>query len=147
FRSGTGDDWMPPATPHPAFPGSPTELPLNSYTRCTHRNGAVRIVRHVVARERASVRALVVTHRRTRIRRHHIRVEADQTLPGCVRTAVAHAMPRMAGRTAKSRIDVLRMFREAGILHDIRQIVALRAHRVRTVHAEIRVRKHISDRP
>ena len=67
----------------------------------------------------------------------YVDVKIDESLPGNAPAAAAHSVGGMARGTRETIIDMARVLAEAGIREDLRQVVALRAERVRTVYAEI----------
>ena len=103
-------------------------------------------MRGIVTGQRAGVRSLVVGDRDSCIRSHDVRIEADQSLACRIGAAIPSSVPGVAGRATEPRLDVLGMLRKTRILQHIGKVVALRAHRIRTIRAEIRIRKQVGDR-
>ena len=108
------------------------------------RTGTVRVI---VTCKRAGIGAPVIGKRQRPVRGHDVHIEIDQPFTSCVRSTCSHAVRGMAHRTTKAVIDVSGMQRPAGIGFDlVLQIVTLATKRVRSIHAEVRIREQIRDR-
>lgn len=108
---------------------------------------AIRVVRGVVAGQRAGVRTLVVGDGRAPVRGNHVGIEADQALPGRIGTAASDTVRAVAGRATEPGIDVERVLGKTRVLHDVGEVVAFRAHRIRPIRAEVGIREQVRDRP
>ena len=103
-------------------------------------------MRRVVTSQRAGIRVAIESDRLAAIRGHDIEIEIDQSLAGRIGAIDSGPVGGVAGGATKSCIDVTGMLREASILHDVREIVALGAKRIGTVRAQVRRGKEIRDR-
>lgn len=123
----------------------PTHLLLQRGASSTDGHSPIRIVGGVVAGEGTGVRTLVVGDGNPSVGSHHVGIETDQTQHGSIRTAVANAVCRVAGRTTEAGTDMLRVLGEAGVLHDVREIVTLPTESIRTVRAQVRTPEQVGD--
>ena len=79
-------------------------------------------------------------------RRDDVDIKVDEPLSGDGGVIPAHAVSGVTDRTREAVVDVPGVLGEASVGEDLRQIVALRAHRVGTIHAEIGARIEIGDK-
>lgn len=79
------------------------------------------------------------------VRRDDVNVKIYEPIPGDIPVAAAHPVGAMARGTRKAIIDMPGVLGKARVAQNLRQVVALPAHRVGTVHAEIRAGIEISD--
>lgn len=74
-----------------------------------------------------------------------VRVKIDEPLAGDGSAGAAHAVGGVAGRAGETVVQMASMFAEAGICHDLTQVMALSAKGVRSVNAKVRAGKKIGD--
>ena len=99
----------------------------------------------LVTRQHASIRRAAVGDRRSSILGNHVDIKIDQPLATNIRVGASHAVRSVTYRTGEAGVDMALVLGETGICHDLAQIVAFAAHRVRPVHAEVGVREQIRD--
>lgn len=99
----------------------------------------------VVAGEAAGICGARVRNGHRAVRRDYIDIKIDEPCPGDVRVAATHSVSSMTDGTRESVIDMPGVLGKARVCDDLVQIVALRTHRVRTVHAEIGARIEIGN--
>ena len=85
------------------------------------------LVLMLMAGQAARISGVTVRDRRSAVRRDNIDVEVDHALAGNVPTGAAHSMRGVAGGAGEAIISVPRMLGEAGVRHDLRQVVTLLA--------------------
>lgn len=102
---------------------------------------AIRIMRGTMAGQRARVHGTIVGNRCGSILRHHTHVKIHQPLPADIRIDAPYAVRGVTYRTTETSIDMTLMLVEAGVRHDVTEVVTLAAHGVRPVHAEIGISK------
>ena len=115
---------------------------LPRLTRGRDSDGTIRIMRCVVTGQRTGVGGPVVGDGHS-IRGDHVDVKIHQPLAADIRVGACHAVRRVTYRTGEAGVDMVLVLGEAGVRHDIAQAVALAAHRIRPIHAEIGVWKQI----
>ncbi len=103
-------------------------------------------MRVVVASEAARICGTRIRNRTCSVWRDYVDVKIDEPFPGNVRIAATHSVGGMTRGTREAVIDVPGVLGEARVCDDLVQIVALRAHRVGTVHAEIGAGIEIGDK-
>ena len=121
----------------------------HSQRRCgsIHRYRAIGIVGGIMARQRAGVRRSRVGNGRCLILPDDSDIEIHEPLAGDGGVDCTHAMRSVADRAREAVLrNVEAVLRPAGIGHDVIQIVAFRAHRVRPLRADIGRRKRVRDR-
>ena len=79
------------------------------------------------------------------VRGHEVDIKIDESFPGDGCVGAIHSVGSMTSGAREAVIDMTGVLGEARIRDDLVQIVALRAHRVRTVHAEVGTRIEIGD--
>lgn len=77
--------------------------------------------------------------------RYQVEVKVREPLAGNAPASAAHSVGGMACGTGEAVINMPGVLGKAGVRNDLVQIVALRAHRIGTVHAKVRARKEIRD--
>ena len=106
-----------------------------------HQQGlhrAIGIVHGFVADQRACIGGAVVGDGHASVRSHNLQVEIDQPLAGDVSAPRSHAVRGMTGGTSEAGVDVAGVLSPTRILDDlVRQIMALAAHRIGAIDAEI----------
>ncbi len=104
------------------------------------RDRAIGIVRDFMADQCTSLGSAVVGNRHRTIRSDDIRVEVDKPVTADGSIPAPYSVRSVTSRARKTSIDVDGVPRPAGVLDNItRQIMALAAHAVRTIHRKIRV--------
>ena len=103
------------------------------------------LVRLLVAHETAGVGGPVVGDWVGSIHSHDVPVKVDEALASDRRARTSHSVCRVANGTRESIINVPRVLGETGVAENLREVVALGAHRIRTVHTQVRRRKDISN--
>src|SRR5271169_341656 len=98
-------------------------------------------MRCLVTDQRARVGRAVVGDGSASILGHHVDIKIDQALATDIRVGASHAVCSVTYRTGEASVDVALVVGEAGVRHDLGQIVAFAAHGVRSVGAEVGVRK------
>lgn len=99
-----------------------------------------------MAQQCASVGAAVIGDGSRTVLPNHVRIEIHHALSRNRRRRCAHAVGGVANRTTKTVLGRMKaVLREAGIGENLRQVVALRAHGIRTGHAGVGSRKEIGD--
>lgn len=99
----------------------------------------------LVADQCACVCSVIVGNWIRSIHSHNIGIKVDQPLPGNAGVDPSHAVGGVAGRARKAIIDMPGMLGETRVAYHAIQIVALRAHCVGAIHAEVRSRKQVAD--
>ena len=103
-------------------------------------------MRDFMAGECASVAAAVIGNWSAIVLPHHIDVKIYQPFARDTRRNRAHPVRRVADRTGEPILRyVIAMLQEAGVAYHVAQVMALRAHAVRSVQAEVWIRKCIGD--
>lgn len=87
--------------------------------RTGRRYGAIGIVRHLVADQRAGIRGAIVRNRHSSIRRDYICVKIHQAFSADASTVGTHSMRRVASGATDSGIDVIVVMIPAGVLDDL----------------------------
>ena len=124
------------------------DIKLSSLCACAmqsqrlHR--AIGIMHGPVAHQGATVRPAVVRDGHAAVRSYDFQVKIDQPLARDVPAARSHAVRAVARRAGEAGVDVARVLAPTRILDDVvRQIMALAAHRIGAIDAEIRRRVEI----
>ena len=117
----------------------------HNWTRTGSRDGAVWIVHGLVTYHHTSIGRTVVGNGRASILGNHVNIKIHQPLSRDIRGCCAHTVGSVAYRATEARVDMALMLGEGGVCHDIAQIVAFAAHRVRPANAEIGVGIKIRD--
>jgi len=112
----------------------------NRGARTDGANRTVGVVCSLMADENAGLGTPVVGDRHGTIRSNHSGIKIDQILATDIRIEASHPVCRVAGRAAKSAIDMQRVILPTGVLYDlIGQVVALAAERIRSHVTQVRV--------
>lgn len=96
-----------------------------------------------MAHQRARVCRSAIGNRFAGIWRNDAYVEIHQPFAANIAIHCAHPVRGVTDRTAEAIVDVTGMLAEAGVGQDLRQVMAFRAHRIRPIDTEIRIRKKI----
>ena len=103
---------------------------------------------YLMAGQGAGTSSAIVGNRHAIVRPNHVNVKIHQALSTHVRRIRSHAMSGVADRTGKPILRyVAVMLGPTGIGKNLMQIVTLSAHRVRAIHAQVRIGKSIRHRP
>ena len=105
----------------------------------------VPVVSNLVACQGTRVCAAVVSNGKAGVRGDHVDVEVHEPLAKGIGAARPNPMRSVTSRTTEAIVDVGGVLGKAGVLHDVRQVVALPAQRIGAVHTEVRVREKVAD--
>lgn len=100
----------------------------------------------LVAGQDARVAAAIVGNRGAVVLSHYVGVKVHEALPGNTRGNRAHSVRRMADRAGKTILrDVVAVLEKTGVCNHIAQAVALGAHAIRPIEAEVWIRKRVGN--
>src|SRR5208283_2953619 len=118
-------------------------------TRRRHPTYAsIGIVRYLMAGQRAGVASAIVGNRQAAVGTHHVDVEIYQPLARDVGRRRAYAVSSVTdGAREAVPSNVIVVIAPTGIGEDLRQVVALGAHGVRAVYAQVRIGEGVGDQP
>src|SRR5580658_1768808 len=105
------------------------------------RDAAILVVCSAVAGQRAGICGAVVGNGRGPILGNDADIKIHQPLAADIWVDASYAVRGVTYRTAEAGGDMALVLAEAGVRHDVAQVVALAAHCVRPVHAEVGISK------
>src|SRR5579883_1269475 len=116
--------------------------------RSIHGDAAIRVVRGIVAGQRASVCGMVIRNGRAVILADYVHIEINQPFAGYAGVHRSHTVRRVAHRAGESVVgNVPPVLRPTRVGNNVVQVVALRAHGVRSQRAQVWRRERVRDRP
>src|SRR5215469_4141991 len=100
-------------------------------------------MRSVVARQATRIPGAVVHNGSTAVLRHDPSIEIHHSLARNASGDSAHTVCGVANRTRETVVKVVGVAAEAGVTHDLGEVVAFDAHAVGTGGTQIRIGKKI----